>query len=54
MGEKTTIRLTVRPPDGLEKTIREAAEEKGLTINQLMLSVLNQWAKSRRSHPHRP
>lgn len=46
--KQMTIRLTLRPPDGLDEIIRSKAKEMGLTVNQLILSVLCQWAKSRR------
>lgn len=47
--EQTTIRLTVRPPADIDKIIRKTAKERETSINQLMLTILNQWAKFRRS-----
>lgn len=51
--EQTTIRLTVRPPDELENIIRDEAKAMGISMNQLMLMVLNRWAKSLRAQPRR-
>lgn len=50
---QTTIRLTVRPPDELENIIRDEAKAMGISMNQLMLMVLNRWAKSLRAQPRR-
>lgn len=41
MREQTTIRLTVRPTDELDKLIREEAARRGASINQTMLYILN-------------
>ena len=39
--EQTTIRLTIRMPEKLDDTVRREAERKGLSINQLLLSIIN-------------
>lgn len=40
MKPEKTIRLSVRTNEQLDKLIREEAERRGLTINQLMVSLL--------------
>lgn len=47
--EQKTIRLTVRPPDELEDIIRDEAKAIGISMNPLLLMVLNRWAKSLRT-----
>lgn len=39
--EQTTIRLTLRPPDELDKLIRAESIKRGTSINQTMLYILN-------------
>ena len=51
MREQTTIRLTIRPTEEFDKTIREEAQKMGVSMNQMILSALNRWAKSHRVHP---
>lgn len=51
--EQTTIRLTVRAPDELEEIIRECAKRAGMSMNQLMLTILNRWEKSLRVRPRK-
>lgn len=43
-----TVRLTLRIPDELDCCIREAAQRQGISMNQLILSAINRWTKSRR------
>ena len=50
--KQATIRLTIRPPDGLDKIIREEAEKEGVSINQLMIGIIIQWLKSHQIHFH--
>ena len=52
--QQKVVRLTIRLPEELDHSVREEAERKGLSVNQLVLSVLNQWRKSRRSEIHTP
>ncbi len=40
--EQTTIRLTIRAPEELERKIRSEAVRRGLSVNQTMLSILSQ------------
>lgn len=47
MREQTTLRLTIRLPEELDRLIRDAAKCKGLSINQMMLSILNKYLQSR-------
>ena len=51
---QTTIRLTLRLPDGLDETVRIEAKKRGMSINQFLISVLNQRQKSLRSASHTP
>lgn len=46
--EHTTIRLTLRLPDELDKLIREEAVRRGTNINQTMLYILNKHFKIRK------
>lgn len=41
--EQTTIRLTIRAPEELEKRIRGEAARRGMSINQTMLSMLHRY-----------
>ena len=50
--EKTTIRLTIRPPDELDKIIREEAEKEGVSINQLIIGIILRWIKSHQIRFH--
>lgn len=43
--EQTTIRLTVRIPDELEKQVRDEAERRGLSINQMMIQMVTRYLK---------
>ena len=43
--EQTTIRLTVRIPDELEKQVRDEAERRGLSINQMMIQMVIRYLK---------
>ncbi len=45
---QTTIRLTLRMSDGLAKEIRNVAQERGIPLNQLIITAVSQWVKSRR------
>lgn len=38
---KTTIRLTLRIPERLNQKIRNEAERKGVSINQILLSLIS-------------
>ncbi len=50
MGEKeqTTIRLTLRIPEGLDRLIREVAVRRGTNINQTMIHILTKYFKDQR------
>lgn len=37
-----TKKITLRMPETLERLIRDEASAKGLPMNQLMISILNQ------------
>lgn len=39
--EKTMVRLTLRMPEELDQLLRTEAKKKGLSINQLMLSIIH-------------
>ena len=39
--KQTTIRLTIRMPEMLDDKVRREAARKGLSINQLLLFVIN-------------
>ena len=39
--EQTTIRLTLRMPEALERMLRAEAERRGTNLNQTMLTILN-------------
>ena len=52
--ESGRVRLTLRMSDEMDALIRSKAEESGMTMNQMILSVLNQWARSLRSSAHTP
>ena len=52
--QQKVVRLTIRLPEELDHNVREEAEQKGLSVNQFVLSVLNQWRKSRHSGLHTP
>lgn len=54
LDKKTTIRLTLRLPDKLDQIIRDNAKKHGVSINQLLLSILNQWKQSHHEFPHNP
>ena len=54
LDKKTTIRLTLRLPDKLDQIIRDNAKRHGVSINQLLLSILNQWKQSHHEFPHNP
>ena len=41
--EQTTIRLTLRMPEELERRIRGQADRKGQSINQLMFGAIWNW-----------
>lgn len=41
--KQTTIRLTIRMPEMLEDKVRREAERKGLSINQLLLFIINRY-----------
>lgn len=43
--EQTTVRLTVRIPDELEKQVRDEAERRGLSINQMMIQMVTRYLK---------
>ena len=51
---KTTIRLTIRPPDELDKLIRKEAEKEGVAINQLVIGIIFRWLKSHQIRFHNP
>ena len=40
---QTTIRLTVRPPEELDKMLRAESIRRGTNINQTMLYILNKY-----------
>lgn len=46
--EQTTIRLTVRTPEELDKLIREESARRGTNINQTMLYILNWYFKNQK------
>lgn len=48
------VRLTLRMNDEMDALIRNKAEESGMTMNQAILTALNQWAKSHRSPVRTP
>ena len=52
--EQTTVRLTLRMSDELEKGIRDAARAMGIPMNQVVISAVSHWAKSRRTDSHNP
>ncbi len=41
MREQTTIRLTVRATEELDKLLREEAVRRGTNVNQTMLYIIN-------------
>lgn len=43
--EQTTIRLTIRLPEELERQIRQEAARRGMNKNQTMLYILNRYFK---------
>lgn len=46
--KRTSIRLTIRTSNELINIIKEEAKKRGISVNQLIISVLNQRIKSRR------
>ena len=52
--EQTTIRLTLRMSDGFDREIRSVAREMGIPVNQVILTALSQWLKSRRLNLRNP
>lgn len=40
--EQTTLRLTVRLPEILDKFIRKESTEKGISINHVLLKIIAQ------------
>ena len=54
MREQTTIRLTLRMADDLDKQIRSQAKQRGESINQTILTALSRWARLCRSYPRSP
>lgn len=53
-SEPKRVRLTLRMNDEMDALIRSKAEESGMTMNQTILTALNQWAKSHRSPVRTP
>lgn len=53
-SEPKRVRLTLRMSDEMDALIRSKAEESGMTMNQAILTALNQWAKSHRSPVRTP
>lgn len=47
--EQTTIRLTIRLPERLEKLIREEAARRGTNMNQTMLCILTRYFKGHKN-----
>ena len=45
LREQTTTRLTVRVPEELEKEIRNEAERRGLSLNQMMIQIITRYLK---------
>ncbi len=43
--EQTTIRLTIRLSDGLERLIKKESVRRGTNMNQTMLYILNRYFK---------
>ena len=39
--------MTVRPPESLKQQLKEAAKQKGYTMNQLVLQILWDWLKNK-------
>lgn len=37
--------MTIRPPDNLRDALKRIAQEKGYTINQLVITILWDWYK---------
>lgn len=52
--KKTTVRLTLRISDGLDRQIRQEAKKEGISLNRYILKALNHWRKSRRFSLHNP
>ena len=46
MRAQTTLRLSMRMPEKLEKLIRQEAECKGISMNQMMLTMLHRYIQS--------
>lgn len=53
-SEPKRVRLTLRMSDEMDALIRSKAEESGMTMNQAILTALNQWEKSHRSPVRTP
>ncbi len=37
--------MTIRPPEELKEKLNSTAKEQGITLNQLVLSILRGWAE---------
>ena len=46
--KQTTIRLTIRANEELEKMIRDEAVRRGTNVNQTMLYILNEYFTKKR------
>lgn len=54
MRSKENIRLTIRMPEELDDVIRVMARDRGVSLNQFVLSVIGSWLVSHHFPAHNP
>lgn len=52
MRLKENVRLTIRMPEELDMAIRDMARDRGVSLNQFMLSIIGRWLVSHRFPAH--